>query len=97
MLKRKERPSSPRAPLLLLSEVYMEEKLASFKVKYERFLKDRDGDPLALKVEAERLLIEAKAKGNPKLAEELEEILIDLTFSLEETRCHCHMASRCRC
>ncbi|MEM1566148.1 MAG: hypothetical protein QW510_03550 [Candidatus Bathyarchaeia archaeon] len=73
----------------------MEEKLASFKAK--RFLKDGNGDPPALKVEAKRLLVEAKAKGNLKLEEELEEILIDLTFSLEETKCCCHMAGCCRC
>ncbi|MEM3579042.1 MAG: hypothetical protein QXL54_02315 [Candidatus Bathyarchaeia archaeon] len=75
----------------------MEDKFASFKVKYKRFLKNEGEDPLALKAEAERLLAEAKAKGNQSLVKELEEILIDLTFSVEETKCHCHMASRCRC
>ncbi|MEM2676755.1 MAG: hypothetical protein QXJ77_02495 [Candidatus Bathyarchaeia archaeon] len=77
--------------------VAMEDKLASFKAKYKRFLKDGSGDPLALKAEAEKLLTEIKARGNQNLARELEEILIDLTFTVEETRCHCHMTSRCRC
>lgn len=75
----------------------MEEKLASFKTKYKRFLKDGCGDPLALKSEAERLLAEIRAKGDYDLAKELKEILIDLTFSVEETKCHCHMAGRCKC
>lgn len=75
----------------------MEEKLASFKAKYEEFLSNGNGDLLALKAEAEKLLAEAKAEGNWSLAEELEEILIDLTLTIEETRCRCHMTGRCRC
>ncbi|MEM3618052.1 MAG: hypothetical protein QXK47_03130 [Candidatus Bathyarchaeia archaeon] len=75
----------------------MEDKLANFKAKYKRFLKNGSEDPLALKAEAERLLAEIRAKGDQNLAKELEEILIDLSFSVEETKCHCHMAIRCRC
>ncbi|MEM0358131.1 MAG: hypothetical protein QXL77_07170 [Candidatus Bathyarchaeia archaeon] len=73
----------------------MENKIASFKSKYERFLKNGGEDPLALKAEAERLLAEVKTSGNKSLVEELEEILMELTLSVEETKCHCHM-SRCR-
>lgn len=75
----------------------MEEKLASFKERYKQFLENGSEDPMALKAEAERLLAEAKARGDQSSAEELEEILIDLTFSVEETKCRCHMANRCRC
>lgn len=75
----------------------MENKLESFKAKYRRFLKDRGEDILALKAEAEKLLAEVKAKGDQRHAREFEEILIDLAFSVEETKCRCHMASRCRC
>lgn len=75
----------------------MENAYRSLKAKYERFLKGGSGDPLTLKADAERLLAEAKAKGNHKLAQELEEILIDLAFSVEETKCNCHMSSKCRC
>ncbi|MEM0058612.1 MAG: hypothetical protein QXG58_07730 [Candidatus Bathyarchaeia archaeon] len=75
----------------------VEAKLASFKERYKRFLKDGSEDPMALKAEAERLLTETKAHGDQSLAEELEEILIDLTFSVEEAKCRCHMANRCRC
>lgn len=75
----------------------MDDRLSSFKARYERFLKDGNEDPLALKAEAERLLAEAKARGDQNLVRALEEILIDLTFSVEETKCRCHMASRCRC
>ncbi|MEM2676124.1 MAG: hypothetical protein QXT10_06500 [Candidatus Bathyarchaeia archaeon] len=75
----------------------MENKIASFKTKYEQFLKNGSEDPLALKAEAERLLAEAKTKGNKSLAEELEEILMALTLSVEEAKCHCHMSRCCRC
>lgn len=75
----------------------MENKLESFKAKYRHFLKDRGEDLLALKAQAEKLLAEVKAKGDQRHAREFEEILIDLAFSVEETKCRCHMASRCRC
>ncbi|MEM3616858.1 MAG: hypothetical protein QXJ31_02980 [Candidatus Bathyarchaeia archaeon] len=75
----------------------MEDRLASFKAKYKRFLRDGSEDPLTLIAEAEGLLAEIRAKGDQKLAKEFEEILIDLSFAVEETKCHCHMANRCRC
>ena len=74
----------------------MEDTFAELKAKYERFLKN-DEDPLALKRDAEKLLAEAKAKGHHKIAEEIEEILIDLTFSVEEMKCNCPLSSKCRC
>lgn len=74
----------------------MEDEFRNFKAKYERFLKGGE-DPLALKRNAETLLAEAKAKGNYNIAKELEEILIDLTFSVEETKCNCPTSSKCRC
>ncbi|MBS7647204.1 MAG: hypothetical protein QXQ64_08415 [Candidatus Bathyarchaeia archaeon] len=75
----------------------MKETIEAFKAKYKRFLEGWDEDPSALKAEAEKLLAEVKAKGEQSFARELEEILIDLTLSIEETKCHCHMANRCRC
>jgi hypothetical protein len=75
----------------------MEDMFRRFKVRYERFLKDGGEDPIVLKADAERLLAEAKAKGDSNLVKELEEIIINLAFSVEEMKCNCHMVSKCRC
>ena len=75
----------------------MENAYTNLKARYEKFLKNGSEDPLTLKADAERLLAEAKAKGNHNLVQELEEILIDLSFSVEETKCHCYISSKCRC
>lgn len=77
--------------------VDMEDKFKSFKVRYQRFLKDGGEDPLALKADAERLLAEAKMEGDDNVVKELEDILVDLTFAVEEMKCQCHMAGRCKC
>jgi len=77
--------------------INMEKAYRSLKTKYERFLRDGAQDPLALKADIEKLLAEARAKGNHTLVEELEEILIDLTFSAEEMKCNCPMSKKCQC
>lgn len=75
----------------------MREKLESFKARYEKFLKSGSEDPLALKADAERLLAEAKREGDCNVVKELEDILVDLTFAVEEMKCQCPMAGRCKC
>lgn len=75
----------------------MEDKFKSFKVRYHRFLKDGSEDPLALKADAERLLAEAKMEGDFNVVKELEDLLVDLTFAVEEMKCRCHMAGSCKC
>ncbi|MEM3784068.1 MAG: hypothetical protein QXY88_03430 [Candidatus Bathyarchaeia archaeon] len=75
----------------------MKDKLESFKARYEKFLKSGGEDPLALKAEAERLLAEAKKKSDCNVAKELEDILVDLTFAVEEMKCQCSMMGRCKC
>ncbi|MCS7124616.1 MAG: hypothetical protein NZ932_04275 [Candidatus Bathyarchaeota archaeon] len=91
---RRQKHLKEKALLILL--IAMEEAFRNFKTKYERFLKGHE-DPSALRREAEKLLVEAKAKGNLDIAEELKEILIELTISSEGMKCNCHMSSRCPC
>ncbi|MEM2910891.1 MAG: hypothetical protein QXM52_04190 [Candidatus Bathyarchaeia archaeon] len=76
--------------------MYTEETLVKIKTRYEKFRKSGDGDPLALKKDVEKLLEEAKAEGASKAVEELEEILIDLSFLTEEIRCNCQI-TKCHC
>jgi chromosome condensin MukBEF MukE localization factor len=68
----------------------MREKLESFNARYEKFLKSGGEDPLALKAEAKR-------EGDCNVVKELEDILVDLTFVVEEMKCQCPMAGRCKC
>lgn len=75
----------------------MKDKLENFKVRYKNFLKSGGEDPLALKADAERLLAEAKREGDCKVIQELEDILVDLTFAVEEMKCQCAMTGRCKC
>ncbi|MCS7115126.1 MAG: hypothetical protein RMJ15_05120 [Nitrososphaerota archaeon] len=72
------------------------EKLETVKAKYKKLMREGVGDLLALKTEVQKLLEEAKSDGALDISEELEEILIDLSFTIEETKCKCHN-TKCRC
>ncbi|MEM2320248.1 MAG: hypothetical protein QXQ47_04895 [Candidatus Bathyarchaeia archaeon] len=72
------------------------EKIETVKAKYRKLAKEGVGDPSALKTEVQKVLEEAKLAGVPGVDEDLEEILIDLSFLAEETKCKCH-TTRCRC
>ena len=45
---------------------------------------------LAVRDEAQVVLEAAKKSGNQEILEEVEDILIDLEFSIEENKCKCH-------
>ena len=75
----------------------MKDELESFRARYEKFLKSGGEDPLALKADAERLLAEARRKGDCIVVKELEDILVDLTFAVEEMKCQRPIAGRCKC
>ena len=45
---------------------------------------------LAVGDEARLVLEEAKRSGNHEVLEEVEDMLVDLEFSIEENRCKCH-------
>jgi hypothetical protein len=61
----------------------MEAKMERLRRKYEAFRKGKE-DVLALRDETKQLLEEMRKAGNPELVEELEDMLIDLEFSIDE-------------
>ena len=67
----------------------MEDKIESLRKKYEGFKRGEES-VLAVRDEAQLLLEEARKKGDHDITEEIEDMLIDLEFSIEENRCKCH-------
>lgn len=70
----------------------MEKRVQKLRRKYEAFKKGQE-DVLSVRHETKLLLEEAKNSGNKKIVEELEDILIDLEFSIEENICSCDKES----
>lgn len=70
----------------------MEDRVESIREKYKAFKKEEESI-LALKDETKLLLEEAIKKGRQKIIEELEDILIDLEFSIEDNKCKYHRNS----
>jgi len=67
----------------------MENKIESLRRKYADFKRGEES-VLAVRDEAQLVLEEARRKGNPEVLEEVEDMLIDLEFSIEENKCKCH-------
>ena len=67
----------------------MESKVASLRREYQNF-KRREADVLAVRSEAVSVLKEANRSGDQTVVDEIEDLLIDLHFSMEEDRCRCH-------
>jgi len=70
----------------------MEERIDNLRRMYERFRKGKE-DVFVVKAEAILLLEEAKRSKNQEILNEIEDMLIDLQFSIEEEKCKCH--SKC--
>jgi hypothetical protein len=70
----------------------MKDRVEGIREKYKAFRKGEES-VLALKDETQLLLEEARKKGRRKVVEELEDILIDLKFSIEDNKCKCHRNS----
>jgi len=70
----------------------MEDKIESLRRKYEGFKRGEES-VLAVRDEAQLVLEEARKRGDPEIIEEVENMLIDLEFSIEENRCKCHRKS----
>ena len=70
----------------------MEDKIQSLRRKYEGFKRGEE-DVFAVRDEARSVLDDARKKGKRGVLEEVEDMLIDLEFSIEENRCKC----RCKC
>ncbi len=73
----------------------MEKRVQKLRRKYDAFKMGQE-DVLSMRDEAKLLLEEAKKMGDKRIVEELEDILIDLEFSIDENMCSCDReSSRC--
>jgi len=72
----------------------MKNRVESLRRKYESFRKGKE-DPLAVRSEAMILLKEARNNGDHKTMDEVEDMLIDIQFSIEENKCKCHQKLTC--
>ncbi len=70
----------------------MEDKIESLRRKYEGFKRGEES-VLTVREEAQLMLEKARKKGDPEILEEVENMLIDLEFSIEENRCKCQRKS----
>ena len=67
----------------------MENKVVTLRRMYKSFRKGEE-DPLAVKSEAMLVFKDVEVRGDRKIIEEVEDMLIDLEFSIEENKCKCH-------
>lgn len=67
----------------------MENKVERLRRKYRGFKKGAE-DVLAVRNEVLLVLKETIEKENREAMEEVEDMLIDLKFSIEENKCKCH-------
>lgn len=67
----------------------MESKIESLRRKYKDFRRGKE-DVLAVRHEAMLVLEEARRNGYSEVTDEVEDMLIDLEFSIEENKCKCH-------
>ena len=70
----------------------MNEKLTDLKLKYENFKKGNE-NPYTVRTEALRLLEEAKERGDNQTVDLIEDILLDIEFSINENKCNCTRSS----
>ena len=67
----------------------MEDRIQNLRRRYESFKKG-EKDVLTVRDEARLVLEEAKRTGNSEILEEVEDMLMELEFSIEEDKCKCH-------
>ena len=70
----------------------MKEQIANLKLKYENFKKGNE-NPYIVRTEALLVLEEAKKKGYDQVIDEVEEMLMDIQFSINENKCNCNRSS----
>jgi hypothetical protein len=63
--------------------------MTKVREEFEAF-KRGEADALAVKDSVESALGAARGRGDAAVAEELEDMLMDLESSIEDTRCQCH-------
>jgi hypothetical protein len=67
----------------------MKGRVESLRRKYRGFRRGKT-DAYVVRSAAVSILEEANESGDQKTIEEIEDMLIDLQFSIEEDKCHCH-------
>ncbi len=67
----------------------MGDTIEKLRRRYESFRKE-EADVLSVRDQVRLALEEAKNHGNDALFDELEDMLMDLEFSIEEDKCKCH-------
>jgi hypothetical protein len=67
----------------------MNQKLANLRLKYENFRKGNE-DAFTVRSKALVVLEEAKEKDNEPVINEVEEMLLDLLASIQESKCNCN-------
>jgi len=70
----------------------MNKKITNLKLKYKNFKKGNE-NPFEIKTEALRVLEEAKKTGDNKIVDAVEDILMDIEFSINENKCNCSRSS----
>jgi hypothetical protein len=72
----------------------MQDAVERLRGKYEAF-RQGEANVLTVRDEAQAVLEAAKKRGNQEILEEVEDILIDVEFSIEENKCKCHRKTPC--
>ncbi len=67
----------------------MGDTIEKLRRRYESFRKE-EADVLSVRDQVRLALEEAKSQGNDALFDELEDMLMDLEFSIEDNKCECH-------
>lgn len=67
----------------------MENKVAHLRKKYQAFKKGKES-ALAVRDAAQLVLEEAMKRGDSEISEEIEDMIIDLLFSINENKCNCN-------
>ncbi|MFC1486629.1 hypothetical protein ACFLRN_02925 [Thermoproteota archaeon] len=64
----------------------------NLKLKYENFKKGNE-NPYAVRTEALRVLEETRENSDKNMIDEIEDMLLDIEYSLNENKCNCNRSS----
>lgn len=72
----------------------MKEDIEKLREKFKNFRKGSTS-ALSVRTNALSLLEFAKSQGDVEVVDEIEDMLMDLEFSIEENKCNCHRGNSC--
>ena len=72
----------------------MKEDIEKLRIDFKNFRKGNTS-ALSVKTNALSLLEVAKSEGDSEVVDEIEDMLMDLEFSIEENKCNCHKGNSC--